>query len=1227
MATIEFGDPTFTEFILDETEGLQDDDILRSTLAGLTTGEVPDLGAAFDALLTSLGFDAFANDGRIAASSTDLYTVSPNGSTITGISLAGYDNGDGTAVALVGYDSTANGGLGNFTDGGSTGGWTTTDDEAIRLFSDYNGMVSGTSLEGNVAFGVDASGDLVFAILMIERVQADGSIDLQFVTVTGEALQHDIAGNTDADYDDSIDLGDFLSLQIDETSGFNFLGVPPGKSMHLTAASTSGDGSGVIVTPLTEVVQINTSNAFPDGVIGYGSQGINEGESVVVTWVESGLVPDLTIPDLDQNEADLASNIRFDNLDSVAGASFTIQQKVGSKVAAVSMTALATNSEDGTGSGDYFDHVGNTTFGTGGDDTIVQITSVTLFQNGVEVATLTGDGTFAGTSITADFADLGGVTNGQVIVTGIDEGDEFRYTTLTDTERLVVTGVSGNVDIGGFSTVESGSFAQAIGDAIVVDDDGPSVTVTVAADTDGSLFDALSRNLDETIDPANNGIDGFDNYRTVEGDASKTDVPDNNGDSDDTGFGPSYAEAPANAMGSLTTTAGQLAALFGTAADFVDYGTDGEGDFFSGGGRDDGVKFSLTGTQPVKTNLVATPVVGSALAGLDLTTDLDKLTVYLTLNEAGTVLEGRIKGPDGEWGGGDDYLIVRMTLNSPDDPAKATITYEQFAPVQNPDPNLYDEPVFLKTVNEGEFLDIVWTTTAYDGDDDYDSDSNSVTLIDNTKSVFSIDDDGPQQAGSPDDVLLWEDGLTALGGLTDNDGEAEAVSFLTGDLSTQVNAGSDGIKSIGLVEAFESTLDALGLTSGGVALSHDITVTDGDDTLIATANGTEIYRVTVSEDGKYSVRLSGTLDHDVTDQLLLQPDEDEIIIDLTGGLYATEGDNDPAPIQANALRLVIEDDAVEFSGLDDTTDALAFDDSSTFTDTGFVGFGADGPASTNPLVISNWTATLITGDEALGTVTGSLNASGDLIYTSSEIGDIISISVDVNASGVASYTLNVLQDEPLIEKPLIDGATTPGGPVETFDLPPGGPTFVTFDGYIFTDAATTDQAGQFAAGDYKAPADDIDDVNISNRGAALKDNQFDEFEGLKMIFAEDVAGAKFIIEGGTGGAATGTIYVTGYNDGVFVSQYDKSIQLPKGSSFLEIDYLALGDVDEIYITHDFEAPNGFRIPEIYAFSYADIPDLTGTVTLTATDGDFDTAVDSFDFFIDGSDADSIYTVA
>lgn len=574
------------------------------------------------------------------------------------------------------------------------------------------------------------------------------------------------------------------------------------------------------------------------------------------------------------------------------------------------------------------------------------------------------------------------------------------------------------------------------------EDDGPAVDVV--ADVDPGELEALHRNLDETIDPDNDQInDGADNY-------ADGDTPDNNGDLDDV---PSANLAPRNqpiwdsspggfdavgpevdqAIGRLSTSAGQLSALFGDPLNFVDFGTDGEGDLGSGDSRSDTLSFVLS-TSPVKTNLVATAVVGEALDGVALA----GREIYL-VQVSSTVIEGRVKGGDGVFDGleDDDYVILRLTLTNPTDPANATIVSEQFAPVQHPIVALSDEAISLLIDSLTDTLSVRWTTEAEDGDEDTDSDFADVVLIDDTNTIVSIDDDGPHTTGIVADIPLWEDGLA--GGSTDNDGEPEVTTNATPvDLKDQVIGGSDGVSGFGL-STDVSSLTGLGLTSGGVALSYvvdqDFNVA-GDDRLTASANGTTIFTVVVTEDGLATATLLGPLDH--PQDLLGQPDEDEIIIDLTDLLEAFEGDNDLVQFEDDALRLVVEDDAPEVNVED--TSLNASDTTATYS-TGAQGDWSDAPGA------DGFGSLAVTFDEyqinANGFVTATPSNStfgktGDFTFAGSITDDFNGNDIDDTVSFTLTFNNDGTYDVVV---------TTPPGGVTTFDtsqgtLAPGGPDAV-----------------------------------------------------------------------------------------------------------------------------------------------------------------------------------------
>lgn len=502
-------------FTLDESLELQnsaspddgdkdDEDIARAAIAG----------TAFETLLfdaNSLNLSsAYPDAGRIARSASNFINLTSD-NTITSITLAGLDDketaatGDDEVVQLVAYDGT------NFAAGAATGpegaDLQTVDGEDIHLFSDIlidpdgpggddpflaiaeNPDAAIQALAGNVVFGVDENGDIAFVILMEETKNTDTDYDLGFTMVTVQALAHD----DDANPDDSIDLGDFLQLSVTETGGFSFEGTPPGKSNFLMAPATSGDG-GLLITSTTNVVEINTSNASDLGTtIGWGSQGINAGETVVFSFVGSGLDPDFTIlpkgsPErLDQTEADDPANIVFGALAGQTGANFTIAQTVGHATQALTIAAFdqgITAESQAAGDGTFYQGLS--------DDVGVDITSVTITRAGFEPETFTlaesGQSTSFGVTVTFD-EDFDPDGEGGIapftaaMISGVLEGDVVAYTTAADHHRVWITGVSGNFDIGVFEVSSTDTSTAPIGERFLVDDAAPTAVITPTGQT------------------------------------------------------------------------------------------------------------------------------------------------------------------------------------------------------------------------------------------------------------------------------------------------------------------------------------------------------------------------------------------------------------------------------------------------------------------------------------------------------------------------------------------------------------------------------------------------------------------------------------------------------------------------------------------------------------------------------------------------------------------------
>ncbi|MFZ5734794.1 MAG: DUF5801 repeats-in-toxin domain-containing protein, partial [Pseudomonadota bacterium] len=260
--------------------------------------------------------------------------------------------------------------------------------------------------------------------------------------------------------------------------------------------------------------------------------------------------------------------------------------------------------------------------------------------------------------------------------------------------------------------------------AINIEDDGP-VLIDEGESEEQPSPQTISLALDETI--------GDDRYNTGELESANGDAP--NGTPDDTAAtsvaAPSTAPADADAIGRITTAAGAIGSNFPVLS--ADFGTDGPG---PNDGFSQQLSFILSGSGA--TNLLATALKDTGLAGLDAA---ERAIVLVQVSD--TVIEGRIVGDAAVEG--DEYVAFRLTLNNPDNPATATITVEQFLPIDHgsDDTSVFDEFVPLLLNQEGS-LTLQLVTTVSDGDTDTIVQTDAISLVGNEDSFISFDDDGPK---------------------------------------------------------------------------------------------------------------------------------------------------------------------------------------------------------------------------------------------------------------------------------------------------------------------------------------------------------------------------------------------------------------------------------------------------------------------------------------------------
>ncbi len=112
-------------------------------------------------------------------------------------------------------------------------------------------------------------------------------------------------------------------------------------------------------------------------------------------------------------------------------------------------------------------------------------------------------------------------------------------------------------------------------------------------------------------------------------------------------------------------------------------------------------------------------------------------------------------------------------------------------------------------------------------------------------------------------------------------------------------SGADEPLTYGFTGTAVTTLQALGLTSGGVALSYAIAA----DTVTASAPaGNPVFTFQLTAAGNWTFTLVDQLDHAAGN------DENDLIINIGGIVQATDRDGDLVVGNANGLAITVNDD-------------------------------------------------------------------------------------------------------------------------------------------------------------------------------------------------------------------------------------------------------------------------------------------------------------------------------
>lgn len=427
---------TTASVTLDESLDLQ-----NATLTPAPAGDADDndiassaLPAPFAAALTLAGIINAAESGYNGANSgLNAFTFDvPNA---VGLAFT-----DASGALLAGVDS----------------GLKTIDGATIWLYGDTD--------NDNILYG-KVGGTTVFAAYLEETGAPLSGAKLWMV-------QYQPIQNYAPDHDEAQDLLDKVFVTVAQSHEFSLANAPSGQSLFLTL----GDATAAIIVTgahpanvsqgasVSSGNTINTSQGGGSTTIGANNQMIDPSEGLYFTFV-SGASPGLTIPNLDQGEAKLESNIQFGGMLGAEAGGFNIVQLQKGKAATVTLSAFTTAAHPGN---DYVDFIDA--------NTKVNVSGVAV-KNA------------AGVDITASVGIS--IAAGVATVSGIHAGDKISYTTDGEHNRLLVGNAGAgqskaSFDIGGFSLSQGGQSTAEIGSLMRFEDAGPTVALAPVDDS-GSI--------------------------------------------------------------------------------------------------------------------------------------------------------------------------------------------------------------------------------------------------------------------------------------------------------------------------------------------------------------------------------------------------------------------------------------------------------------------------------------------------------------------------------------------------------------------------------------------------------------------------------------------------------------------------------------------------------------------------------------------------------------------
>ena len=181
-----------------------------------------------------------------------------------------------------------------------------------------------------------------------------------------------------------------------------------------------------------------------------------------------------------------------------------------------------------------------------------------------------------------------------------------------------------------------------------------------------------------------------------------------------------------------------------------------------------------------------------------------------------------------------------------------------------------------------------------------DADGDSVTANGNGL-VITVDDDTPIATATQLTGTVDEDGVPSgiAGGPDDVPGESTVAM---GSVTTLFQSGADAPLTYSLST---NTTGLPSLTSAGVAVTYAVV----GNTLTASAGGETVFTFVLNADGSYTFTLVDQLDHATLDGMAGDNTENELLINLSSIIQATDADGDTVTAGSNGLVITVDDDS------------------------------------------------------------------------------------------------------------------------------------------------------------------------------------------------------------------------------------------------------------------------------------------------------------------------------